>query len=126
MLQPAQQMKALTLALVLLTVACGGFPTTPEDFEFGRADVYARDTDGAAIDGVAVRLERTNGTIEDPGGLTGSVGTPGYYFFLRNPGEFRIRITVPNGYELVSPANPAPVRLENEQTKTVTFLLRRL
>lgn len=112
------------LAIALLT-GCGGNPTDPRDFEFGRADVFVRDTAGEPINGVPVRLERTNGQTEDPGGLTGSVGQPGYYFFLKTSGQFRIVITVPAGYSLApGQSATAPVTFSRNQEQTINFVLR--
>ena len=119
----------LALTLVCLTVGCSG-PTEPDDFEFGRVDVYVRDAAGAPINGVPVRLERrSGGGVEDAGGVTGSVGLPGYYFFLRNSSStsFRVAITVPSGYALEpNQSSSIDVAFAIDQTRTVTFLLRKL
>lgn len=115
-------------AILLIVVAgCGGAPTEPSDFEFGRIDVYVRDASGQAVNGVTVRLERTNGQIEDAGGQTGTVGVPGYYFFLKTGGDYRIAIAPPAGYEL-APGESAttPVTFARNQTRTVNFVLRKL
>jgi hypothetical protein len=123
--------KLLGLFAVLVVFAassrCGGAPTEPRDFEFGRIDVYVKDTTGAAINGVPVRLDNRNGTTEDAGGTTGSVGLPGYYFFLRTSGRFRIVITVPSDYEL-APGQTAAVDVEFERNavRTVNIALRHL
>lgn len=114
--------------VVLFAMAgCGGGPTEPSDFEFGRIDVYVRDTSGQAVNGVTVRLVRPNGQIEDAGGQTGTVGVPGYYFFLKTGGDYRIGIAPPAGYEL-APGESAttPVTFARNQTKTVNFVLRKL
>ncbi len=117
---------SLITALVLLT-SCGGSPTEPRDYEFGRADVYVRDTAGQTINGVPVRMDRLNGQTEDAGGLTGTVGLPGYYFFLKTGGEYRIVITPPAGYELEpGQSTTAAVTFRREQVTTINFVLRRL
>ena len=111
------------LAIIRMT-GCGGSPTEPRDFEFGRADVYVRDAAGQPIDGVPVRLERLNGQTEDPGGVTGSVGAPGYYFFLKTTGQYRVVITVPAGYALAPGQAPtAPVTFSRNQVQTFNFVL---
>ncbi|HEX8252186.1 MAG TPA: hypothetical protein VF846_03475 [Thermoanaerobaculia bacterium] len=116
----------LSLLILLLIVGCGGAPTSPSDFEFGRIDVYVRDTDGQLVNGVQVRLERRTGAVEDAGGLTGSVGPAGYYFFLKTTGEFRIAITPPTGYVLgPNQAATADIEFAKNQTKTVNFVLRK-
>ena len=108
-------------------VACGGFPTEPSDYEFGRADVYVRDAAGVAIDGANVRLDRMNGQVEDQGGLSGTAGLPGYYFFLKTSGEYRIVVTPPAGYEFApGQTNPVVIRFSRNQTQTINFVLRRL
>lgn len=113
--------------VLALLVQCSGGPTEPRDYEFGRADVYVRDEAGQPINGVTVRLERTNGQIEEAGGPTGSLGVPGYYFFLRTSGDFRIGFTVPEGYAL-APNQPAavPFTFRRNQTQTVNITLRKL
>jgi hypothetical protein len=114
----------LAIAIALL-VSCGGGPTEP-DFEFGRIDVYVRDTSDQPINGVPVRMDRTNGQTEDAGGTTGSVGLPGYYFFLKATGEYDIVITVPAGYTL-APQQSATrrIRFQRNQLQTLTFVLQR-
>lgn len=112
-----------SVAIVIVT-GCGGSPTEPRDFEFGRADVYVRDAAGQPINGVPVRLERLNGQTEDPGGLTGSVGAAGYYFFLKTSGQFRIVITVPSEYALApGQSATAPVTFSRNQVQTIQFVL---
>ena len=115
----------LLAAIVFLFSNCGGSPTEPSDYEFGRADVYVKDGSGTAINGVMVRLERRNGEVEDPGGQTGSVGLPGYYFFLRTSGDFRIVITPPAGYTL-APGQTASrdFTFRRNQAETVNFVLQ--
>ncbi|HYO77322.1 MAG TPA: hypothetical protein VE010_12735 [Thermoanaerobaculia bacterium] len=117
---------ALSL-LLLLSIGCGGAPTEPSDFEFGRIDVYVRDTDAQLVNGVQVRLDRRSGGVEDPGGATGTVGPAGYYFFLKTTGEFRIVITPPAGFVL-GPNQSASVDVEfaKNQTKTVNFVVRKV
>ena len=63
----------------------------------------------------------------DAGGPTGSVGLPGYYFFLKTSGDYRLVVTVPAGYEL-APGQTASVlfTFSRNQTKTVNFVLRKL
>lgn len=114
----------LLLALSFLT-ACGGAPTEPRDFEFGRIDVYVRGTDGQPIDGVPVRLERRNGGVEDAGGLTGTVGLAGYFFFLRTSGDFRVVISPPQGWVADSTGTTRDVTFSRNQLQTITFTLRR-
>ena len=117
---------AVAIVLVVLT-GCGGEDFLgPEDFEFGRLDVYVRDTDQQPINGVAVKLNRPGGQTEDAGGATGSVGLPGYYFFLKTSGQFDVVITVPDGYSL-APDQQTARRIEfaKNQQQTVTFVLRR-
>jgi hypothetical protein len=119
--------KILLLALAALALAACGIPTEPEDFEFGRVDVYVRDTDGQAVNGVPVRLDRRTGQVEETGGTTGTVGLAGYYFFLKTAGDYRVVITVPNGYALAANQSAsADVSFVKDQTKTVNFVLRRL
>jgi hypothetical protein len=115
------------LALVVVLVAgCGGGPTEA-DYEFGRIDVYVRDSANQPVNGVTVRMDRSNGTTEDAGGLTGSVGVPGYFFFLKTSGEYRIVITPPAGYELApGQSASAPVTFTRNQTRTVNFVLRQV
>jgi hypothetical protein len=117
----------LALALLVLALGCGG-PTEPKDFEFGRADVFVKDTDGQPVNGVPVRLERRSGGVEDAGGLTGSVGLPGYYFFLQTgSNNFRVVITVPSGYEVTAGQSAAvDVSFQNEETRIVNFVLRKI
>ena len=120
--------KAWTFAILLLLLAgCSGVPTEPSDFEFGRVDVYVRDTAAQPINGVPVRLERPSGQVEDSGGTTGSVGPAGYYFFLKTGGEFRVVITVPSGYEL-APGQTATqtVVFSRNQTQTLNIVLHHL
>lgn len=119
-------MRSSLAVLALIVFASCGSPTEPSDYEFGRVDVYVRDTSGAAVDGVAVRLDRTNGAIETAGGLTGTAGPPGYYFFLHTKGDFRVVITPPTGYEL-APGQSAsvPVTFVKDQTRTIDFVLTR-
>ena len=114
------------LVAVCLFAGCGGAPTEPGDFEFGRFDVYIRDEAGQPIDGVRVRLDRPNGGIEDEGGLTGSFAIPGYYFFLRTSGEFLVVIIPPAGYQ-PAPGQQTSVRMTftRNQLKTINFVLRR-
>ena len=120
---------ALSLVLLVLTAGCGGgFPTEPEDFEFGRVDVYVRDTGSQPVNDVLVRLERRNGGVEDSGGRTGSVGLPGYYFFLKTTStDYRVTITVPSGY-MLAPNQSASVDVEfvKDQTRTVNFVLQKV
>ena len=121
-------LRFLFLFAALLSIsACGGFPTEPSDFEYGRADVYVRDMDGQPINGVRVRLDRRNGNLEDEGGLTGSAGLPGYYFFLHTTGEYRIVIVVPPGYALGADQSAAvDIQFVKGRTTVTTFVLRRL
>lgn len=114
---------AFALAILMLA-GCGGAPTEPSDFEFGRIDVYIRDTAGQPVNGVTVRLERPNGQVEDAGGVTGTLAIPGYFFFLRVSGDFRVVITPPAGYQL-GPGQSAtqPVTFTRNQTKTINFVL---
>lgn len=113
------------LVVLLFLAACGGVPTEPSDFEFGRVDVYVRDGAGQPVNGVAVRLDRLNGETEDSGGMTGSVGLPGYFFFLKTTGDYRVVITPPAGYELASGQSAtAPITFARNQTKTINFVLR--
>jgi hypothetical protein len=118
--------KAILCALALLiAAACGGGPTDPSDFEFGRVDVYVRDAAGQPVNGAAVRMERSNGQTEDAGGLTGSVGLPGYYFFLKTSGQYRIVVTPPAGYAFAEgQAGSIQVTFSRNQTQTVNFALR--
>lgn len=117
----------LALALACLIISCSG-PTEPSDYEFGRVDVNVRDTAGQPVNGVAVRLERRSGGIEDAGGLTGTAGLPGYYFFLHTASNnFRVAITAPTGYTLeANQTASVDVSFANEQTRTVNFVLRKL
>ena len=123
-----QMLKVWTCAvLLILLTGCGGAPTEPRDFEFGRVDVYVRDTADQPINGVPVRLDRLNGQVEDSGGTTGSAGLPGYYFFLKTGGEFRVVITVPSGYEPAPGQTTTPsVVFSRNQIQTLTIVLRRL
>jgi hypothetical protein len=120
--------KALIFTLLILLVAgCGGSPTEPSDYYFGRMDVYVRDTAAQPINGVPVRLERTNGQVVEDGGVTGNAGLPGYTFFLRTAGDYRIVITVPAGYVLADGESVTrAVTFRKDQTDTVNFVLRRL
>lgn len=115
------------LALVLFA-NCGGSPTEPSDYEFGRVDVYVRDTDGQPINGVTMRLVRPGGQVEDVGGATGSVGLPGYYFFLKTSGDFRIEITsTPGGYDFAPGSAPTTsITFVRNQTQTITIVMRRV
>ena len=116
----------LVLLLLASLAGCGGSPTEPRDFEFGRIDVYVRDTAGQPVNGVMVRLDRRDGGREDEGGATGSVGLPGYFFFLRTSGQYRIVITVPAGYTVAAgQTNSVDVEFQREVTKTVNFVLQR-
>lgn len=117
---------SLIAALLILT-SCSGSPTEPRDYEFGRADVYVRDAEGQPVNGVQVRMDRSNGQTEDAGGFTGTVGLPGYYFFLKTGGDYRIVITPPSGYEL-APGQSAttPFTFRREQVTTINFTLRRV
>ena len=120
-------MKRWAVAIGLIFLAsCNGVPTEPSDFEFGRIDVYVRDTADQPVNGVAVRLNRTNGQTEDAGGTTGSVGMPGYYFFLKTSGQYDVVIAVPDGYTL-APQQSTVSRVEfaRNQVQTITFVLRR-
>jgi hypothetical protein len=112
---------------VLVIAACGGVPTEPGDFEFGRADVYVRDAEQQPVNGATVRLERSNGQVEDAGGTSGSVGLPGYYFFLKTGGTYRIVVTPPSGYELASgQSGSIPVTFSRNQVQTFNVALRKL
>lgn len=114
------------VVLLFALAGCGGSPTEPSDYEFGRIDVYVRDTAGQPINGVPVRLDRRDGPTEDTGGASGSVGLPGYFFFLRTSGQFRVVITVPAEYTLASnQTSSIDVQFEREVTKTVNFVLQR-
>lgn len=114
---------ALALALIVLA-SCGGGPTEPSDYEFGRIDVFIRDTAGQPVNGVAVRMERPTGQVEDEGGVTGTLAIPGYFFFLRVSGDFRIVITPPAGYKLAAGQSPTQaVTFSRNQTKTINFVL---
>jgi len=125
-MSPTKSVLFLIAALVLLT-SCGGSPTEPRDYEFGRADVYVRDAEGQPINGVQVRMDRSSGQTEDAGGLTGTVGLPGYYFFLKTGGDYRIVITPPSGYELApGQTATAPFTFRREQVTTINFTLRRV
>jgi hypothetical protein len=123
--------RALGLAILLLVVAlvgaCNGLPTEPSDFEFGRIDVYVKDTSNQPINNVAVRLDRSSGQRQDDGGLTGSLAIPGYYLFIQNAGNYRVVLTLPEGYALgPGQTSTVNVALEKDQTKTVNYVLRRL
>jgi hypothetical protein len=120
--------KALLFTLLIVVVAgCGGSPTEPSDYYFGRMDVYVRDTTSQPINGVPVRLERTNGQVVEDGAVTGNAGTPGYTLFLRTAGDYRITITVPSGYVLADGQSATvPVTFRKDQTDTINFVLRRL
>jgi hypothetical protein len=114
----------LAIAIALL-VGCNAGPTEP-DFQFGRVDVYVRDTAEQPINGVPVRMDRPNGQTEDAGGATGSVGLPGYYFFLKASGEFDVVITVPAGYTLAPQQSASRrIRFQRDQLQTLTFVLQR-
>lgn len=116
----------LCILVIVVLTSCGGSPTDPSDYEFGRLDVYVRDTAAQPIDGVPVRLERLNGQTEEAGGNTGTAGLPGYYFFLKTRGEYRVAITVPAGYVLADGQSAtAPASFTKDQTRTVNFVLRR-
>lgn len=118
---------ASTLALLVLVSCSGGGPTEPSDYEFGRADVYVRDDSGAPVNGAAVRLDRPNGQTEDAGGATGSVGLPGYYFFLKTSGDYRIVVTPPAGYTFQSgQTGTANFTFVRNQTQTINFVLRKV
>jgi hypothetical protein len=120
---PSVKRIAFAVALVVLA-ACGGAPTEPSDFEFGRVDVYVRDTAGQPINGAPVRLERPGGQTEDAGGPTGSAGLPGYYFFLRTGGQYRVVITPPAGYQLpAGQTGTQMVTFARNQLQTVNFVL---
>lgn len=115
----------LFAAALLLAAACGPGPTDPSDFEFGRIDVYVRDAAGQPVNGAAVRLDRLNGQTEDAGGPTGSVGLPGYYFFLKTSGQYRVVVTPPAGYALADgQAGAIQVTFSRNQTQTVNFTLK--
>jgi hypothetical protein len=117
---------ALMIMLVVLA-ACGPGPTEPSDFEFGRIDVYVRDGSGQPVDGATVRLERLNGQVEDAGGLSGSVGLPGYFFFLRTSGEFRVAVTPPAGYEFAAGQEGSTrITFRRNELQTINFVLRRI
>ena len=118
--------RALLFAVVLLLLAaCGPGPTEPRDFEFGRIDVYVRDTAGQPVNGVAVRLDRLNGQTEDAGGATGSVGLPGYYFFLKTSGQYRVVITPPAGYQLAAGQEAAVlITFQRNQLQTLDFVVQ--
>lgn len=119
-------MRTISILLcAVLLLHCGGGPTEA-DYQFGRIDVYVRAEAGQPVDGVGVRLERNDGRVEDAGGLTGTAGLPGYYFFLRTSGSFRIAIAVPSGYALApGQAASVPITFRRNETQTVTFLLQR-
>jgi hypothetical protein len=126
-----QLRRLLGLAALVLVVAligaCNGIPTEPEDFEFGRIDVYVKDTSDQPINNVAVRLDRSSGQRQDDGGLTGSLAIPGYYLFIQNAGTYRVVLTLPAGYELgPGQTSTVNVALAKNETKTVNFILRRL
>jgi hypothetical protein len=113
------------IASILFAGCGGGAPTEPEDFEFGRADVYVRNEAGAPIDGAAVSLVKPNGQVDDTGGLTGGAGIPGYYFFLRTTGDFKIVVSPPSGYEFVpGQSGSVPFTFHRNQTQTVNFVVR--
>lgn len=115
----------LLLALFVFAGCGGGVPTQPSDFEFGRVDVFVRDAAGQAINGVPVRLERSGGQVEDAGGVTGSVGLPGYYFFLKTGGDFRVVIVPPAGFALAEGQTASvPVTFTRNQLRTINFVLR--
>ena len=117
---------AICLIAILLLTNCTS-PTEPSDYEFGRADVFVRNMAGQPIDGVPVRLDRLNGETEDAGGLTGTAGSPGFYFFLKTQGDYRIVITPPAGYALAEGQSAtAPVSFKKDQAVTVNFVLRPL
>ena len=120
--------KVYAWAFILVVFAgCGGAPTEPRDFEFGRVDVYVRDGSGEAVNGAAVRLERLGGQVEEAGGLTGSVGLAGYYFFLKTSGEYRVVVTPPAGYEFAAgQASSAQITFHRNQTQTLNFVVRRI
>lgn len=114
---------ALAVALLILA-ACGGGPTEPSDYEFGRIDVYVRDAAGQPVNGAAVRLDRMNGGTEDQGGVTGSAGLPGYYFFLKTDGEYRLVVTPPAGYQFASgQLGTQVVQFTRNQTKTINLVV---
>ena len=120
---PPRVLLAIAIALLM---SCGPGPSEPSDFEFGRIDVYVRDTAEQPINGVPVRLDRPNGQSEDAGGTTGTVGLPGYFFFLRTSGEFDVVITVPAGYRLAPQQSASRrIRFQREQLQTLTFVLQR-
>jgi len=126
-----QLRRLLGLAALVLVVAligaCNGLPTEPSDFEFGRIDVYVKDTSNQPINNVAVRLDRSSGQRQDDGGLTGSLAIPGYYLFIQNPGTYRVVLTLPEGYALASgQTSTVNVAVVKDQTNTVNFVLRRL
>jgi len=113
--------------VLFVLTGCGFSPTEPGDYDFGRIDVYVRDEAAQPINGVQVRLDRLNGQTEEAGGLTGSAGLPGYYFFLKTQGEYRIVITVPAGYVLVDGQRAtAPATFTKNETRTINFALRRV
>jgi hypothetical protein len=115
----------LCAAVLLIAAACGPGPTDPSDFEFGRVDVYVRDAAAQPVNGAAVRLERLNGQTEDAGGLTGTAGPAGYYFFLKTSGSYRIVVTPPAGYAFADgQAGTVQVTFSRNQTQTVNFALR--
>ena len=115
----------VAIGLLILT-SCGGAPTEPRDYEFGRIDVYVRDTADQPVNGVPVRLNRTNGQTEDAGGMSGSVGIPGYYFFLKTSGQYDVVITVPDGYALASQQSTTKrIEFSRNELQTITFVLRR-
>jgi len=118
--------KAFLFAVaLLLAAACGPGPTDPSDFEFGRIDVYVRDAAGQPVDGASVRMDRLNGQTEDAGGLSGSVGLPGYYFFLKTSGQYRIVVTPPAGYAFAEgQAGSVQITFSRNQTQTVNFALK--
>jgi hypothetical protein len=112
---------------VAVLAACGPGPTEPDAFEFGRLEVYVRDAAGQPVNGAAVRLHRLSGEIEDEGGLTGTVGLPGYYFFLRTGGEFRVTVTPPAGYAFAAgQESSVRVAFSRNQLQTVNFVVRRI
>jgi len=117
---------ALAVLIAVTAVGCGGIPTEPSDFEFGRIDVNVHDTDSQPVNEVPVRLDRKNGQRQDDGGKTGSIAIPGYYFFLENPGDYRVVITVPTGYTLApGQTSTVDVSIAKNQTKTINFVLKK-